>query len=82
MKTVLSLPTIYRLPLLPRKLSFGTLRRLPTATFGQAVAVLREWRRRSGDRAALAGLDERMLRDIGLNRGDVLHEINKPFWRR
>jgi uncharacterized protein YjiS (DUF1127 family) len=46
------------------------------------VAVLREWRRRSRDRAALAGFDDRMLRDIGVTRADVLVEINKPFWRK
>jgi uncharacterized protein YjiS (DUF1127 family) len=45
-------------------------------------ATLREWRRRSRDRAELARFDERMLRDIGVTPGDVLQEINKPFWRR
>ena len=30
---------------------------------------------------SLAGLDERMLRDIGLTKVDIWHEINKPFWR-
>ena len=43
--------------------------------------MLREWRQRSRERAQLAVLDERMLRDIGISRGDVLREINKPFWR-
>ena len=55
--------------------------RLPKAVFGRAVAVLREWRQRSLERAQLALLDERMLRDIGVSRGDVLREVNKPFWR-
>jgi uncharacterized protein YjiS (DUF1127 family) len=44
-------------------------------------AGLREWRRRSRDRAELAGLDERMLQDIGLTRGDAEFLVNKPFWR-
>lgn len=56
-------------------------RRLPTAVFGRTVAMLRECRQRSRERAQLAALDERMLRDIGISRGDVLREINKPFWR-
>ncbi len=47
----------------------------------QAGAVVREWHRRSRDRAKLAMLDDRMLRDIGLTRCDVWREINKPFWR-
>jgi uncharacterized protein YjiS (DUF1127 family) len=54
---------------------------LPKAAFGRSVALLREWRQRSRERAQLAALDERMLRDIGISRGDVLREINKPFWR-
>jgi uncharacterized protein YjiS (DUF1127 family) len=47
----------------------------------RAGAVLREWRRRSRDRRALAALDERALLDIGLTRADVEFIINKPFWR-
>ena len=54
---------------------------LPRAAFGRLVATLREWGQRSRERAQLATLDERMLRDVGINRGDVLREINKPFWR-
>jgi uncharacterized protein YjiS (DUF1127 family) len=46
------------------------------------VATLREWHRRSRDRAALASFDDRMLRDIGVTRVDALYEINKPFWRQ
>ena len=34
---------------------------------GSIVATLREWRRRSVDRSQLARLDERTLRDIGLD---------------
>lgn len=46
-----------------------------------AIAMLREWRRRSRSRAALAALDDRMLRDIGVTRCDARREIDKPFWR-
>jgi uncharacterized protein YjiS (DUF1127 family) len=56
-------------------------RRLPKAAWLRLIGVLREWRQRSRDRAQLALLDERMLRDIGVSRGTVLTEINKPFWR-
>ena len=44
-------------------------------------ATLREWRRRSRDRAQLATLDDRMLRDIGLTHGDAEFLANRPFWR-
>ncbi len=45
------------------------------------LATMREWRRRSRDRAQLAALDERMLRDIGLTRGHAEFLANKAFWR-
>jgi uncharacterized protein YjiS (DUF1127 family) len=48
---------------------------------GSIVATLREWRRRSIDRSELARLDERTLRDIGLDRGVVDYEAYQPFWR-
>ncbi|MCG8334985.1 MAG: DUF1127 domain-containing protein [Proteobacteria bacterium] len=32
-------------------------------------------------RKALAQLDDRLLKDIGLSRTDQYNEIRKPFWR-
>ena len=46
-----------------------------------AFAKVREWRRRSRERAQLAGLDDRMLWDIGLSHADREFLANKPFWR-
>ena len=46
-----------------------------------AVASLREWRRRTRERAELAALDDRTLKDIGLTRADAEFLSNKPFWR-
>jgi uncharacterized protein YjiS (DUF1127 family) len=57
-------------------------RRLRKAALVNAATLLREWRRRSRDRAQLATLDERMLRDIGVSPGDVWAETSKPFWRK
>jgi uncharacterized protein YjiS (DUF1127 family) len=48
---------------------------------GRILATFREWRQRSRDRAQLASLDDRMLRDIGLTRADAEFLSNKPFWR-
>jgi uncharacterized protein YjiS (DUF1127 family) len=45
------------------------------------VAMPREWRRRSAERNALALLDTRTLRDIGLDPGTVDYEIRQAFWR-
>ncbi|MCP4429449.1 MAG: DUF1127 domain-containing protein [Gammaproteobacteria bacterium] len=44
--------------------------------------TLKVWAVRSKDRRQLAGLSDRMLADIGLNRVDVSVEINKFFWQR
>jgi uncharacterized protein YjiS (DUF1127 family) len=33
------------------------------------------------DAALLAGLDDRMLADIGLTRGDVRDAVSEPVWR-
>lgn len=60
-------------------------RRAAEGTLARAAAriatAVREWRRRMGDRARLAELDDRMLKDIGLTRADAEFLINKPFWR-
>ena len=47
----------------------------------RVLATLREWHQRSRERAELAALDDRMLRDIGLTRGDREFLANKPFWQ-
>ena len=43
--------------------------------------ALLAWQYRAHERAHLMALDDRMLRDIGLNRADVESEAGKPFWR-
>ena len=44
-------------------------------------AQLREWRRRTKDRARLTALDDRMLADIGITRTEANFLSDKPFWR-
>ena len=56
-------------------------RRVASDVAGRVLATLRDWRRRAHDRAELASLDNRMLRDIGLTRADAEFLSNKPFWR-
>jgi len=46
-----------------------------------AAATLREWRRRSRERAELAALDDRTLSDIGITRADAIYLSGKPFWK-
>ena len=62
---------------LRRHAALDTLRDATAWTLG----TLRLWRRRRRERDQLARLDERMLADIGLSRGDAEFLINKPFWR-
>ncbi|HEY5598554.1 MAG TPA: DUF1127 domain-containing protein [Kiloniellales bacterium] len=47
----------------------------------RAANLLLTWQERAAERHALASLETRMLRDIGLSRADALREAAKPFWR-
>jgi uncharacterized protein YjiS (DUF1127 family) len=53
----------------------------PASHLHRALALFDIWRQRLRDRRALALMDERMLRDVGLTRCDALYEARKPFWR-
>lgn len=53
----------------------------PASYLRQALALFEVWRQRLSDRRALAQMDERALRDIGVTRCDALYEARKPFWR-
>lgn len=51
----------------------------------RAAAALGTWRARRAMRAELrediARIDERVLRDIGVTRHDLIREAYRPFWR-
>ena len=47
----------------------------------QVVDLLLVWHERVRQRRQLQGLNDHMLRDIGLGRADVAAESTKPFWR-
>ena len=63
------------------------LRRVRAAAASAAAIAKRvvdtslAWRRRAIERGRLAALDERLLKDIGINRLDVLREVSKPVWQ-
>jgi uncharacterized protein YjiS (DUF1127 family) len=46
----------------------------------RAVRALLTWQERDQQRHALAQLDARMLKDVGLSRAEVELELRKPFW--
>ena len=51
------------------------------SAFATPLKAVVQWHRRSSQRLALLGLDQRMLDDIGLNRAEAEAEAAKPFWR-
>jgi uncharacterized protein YjiS (DUF1127 family) len=55
-----------------------SLAALARSLFDMVVA----WQDRSRERAQLSGLDDRLLRDMGLTRAEVDRELNKAFWQR
>lgn len=66
----------------------GVLRRTArglAAVFWSPLAMLvnvTDWRERARQRAILATLDDRMLRDVGIDRASASREAGKPFWER
>lgn len=51
------------------------------AAGARIAEVLLTWVERARQRRQLGRLSDHMLKDIGLNRGDVEAEVAKPFWR-
>lgn len=54
----------------------------PFATLSEysPLALVLEWQARARSRQALAGLDARLLEDIGLAHREAESEAAKPFW--
>jgi uncharacterized protein YjiS (DUF1127 family) len=46
------------------------------------LAQLDEWVDRRRQRRALMGLNDDLLKDIGVSRADAFREASKPFWRK
>jgi uncharacterized protein YjiS (DUF1127 family) len=44
------------------------------------TARVAAWLRHRRERRLLAGLDDHLLRDLGLTRADVAREYDRPFW--
>jgi len=61
----------------PRGASRGLLARSGAALAG-LLDLLLLWQERSAQRTRL---DDRLLRDMGLDRDSVAHEVRKPFWQ-
>jgi uncharacterized protein YjiS (DUF1127 family) len=48
---------------------------------GAAVDKIFLWQERAAQRAQLAGLEDHLLKDIGIGRAEADREAAKPFWR-
>jgi uncharacterized protein YjiS (DUF1127 family) len=66
---------------LPRTYSTWRPRRKPLNPVAAAFGTVALWIERTRQRTALAGLDDCMLRDIGITRAEAMREAEKPFWR-
>lgn len=63
-----------------------TIRAGSTASFGgmslqKLVACISLWRCRARTRKQLLQLEDRQLRDIGIERSNAVEEARKPFWQ-
>lgn len=56
-----------------REMSLGALARA-------AWQQLKRWQQLARERRQLATLDDVALKDMGLTRGDVFQESERPFW--
>ncbi len=63
------------------RIGAGYFRDLIRAAASRTFGTLLLWQRRANERHALAHLDDRILRDLGLNRAEIAWESRKPFWR-
>lgn len=48
---------------------------------GRIDGTLTLWYVRAQSRRELVGLDERLLKDVGIDRFQAYNEARKPFWR-
>ena len=52
-----------------------------TRFLGTLFTRIAEWQERAEQRAHLAAMDDRMLKDVGISQVDAVRESSKPFWK-
>jgi uncharacterized protein YjiS (DUF1127 family) len=53
---------------------------LPTISLKALWLRVKRWQQLARQRQQLVMLDDAALKDIGLNRADVMQESERPFW--
>jgi uncharacterized protein YjiS (DUF1127 family) len=61
-----------------RLLSPASARRV----LGRLLGLAALWLQRTRERRQLRALDDHALADLGLDRDQIMHEIDKHFWQR
>jgi uncharacterized protein YjiS (DUF1127 family) len=56
--------------------------RRPVELLGDFIELALVWLQRSRERRELGAFSDHMLKDLGVSRADIDHEVSKPFWRR
>lgn len=74
-------PVTHRSPSLQPTIKGADFRHSQRSSIGWLATVLWTWQQRMIQRINLADLDDRLIADIGLTRGQVAREASKPFWR-
>ncbi len=64
-----------------RSFGLGSAGALASAALSVFTTFL-VWQERARGRAELCKMDDRMLKDIGLSRADIVREASKPIWRQ
>lgn len=65
----------------PTAAAIATIQPIESRQSGQLPALAGNWLERRRSRQALAELDERLLRDIGLTPSEAIAESAMPFWK-
>ena len=53
----------------------------PQRPLARVVETIRQWRRRTEERAALSRMSAADLRDFGVTPAEAQWEASQPFWR-
>jgi len=74
-------PELLHLPETPGPARAARFHTILGCRLGRLVEHVISWNRGYRDRQLLASLDDRQLRDMGIDRATVENDRSPPFWR-